>query len=510
MRRVENPGEVVIKERLETLEWALSTSKYESEAENIRGAIAGYRSGLIGYTKHFTLIYAGRVVDTAPTYGSFVTDRQERLDRYAAAHGPHWLWYEPPLNVHPESQPKMLRSLSLHRADTWSNLGCWDIVQGFWKRSGWVARMPQTSGTQPSSLEPNFWRGADGKVFCQEAGPKQAFRSCLDSGATFPSLYKQDFKKLMIDEENYACQSVALNLTANGPIMGRMFELFVCVLDNDQKQLVDENHCAWPYHAKYLGGLCPVVEMAGVPHFDAEGREVQVRLSGMLPFVACYISSTPTRSTMFFGEDRKDILGSHRIPGQRKWDIAMPNGPPIPEVTWERYRDPKTQFWHRDGKIIDEDDPNIDFAHTVTFMKGTPQEYIHRTCPKEEVEALRSKEAAGKAAEDLNREIAARQQQRYPTVPTAGLGGTFGTPSNTGWGQQGGATSTPATSNSTSAWNNQGGQASDTGFSGQPVTSWMTTGGQQSGMQNVPNLYVPPHGQGPGMIPNLGKPFQKT
>jgi hypothetical protein len=231
-------------------------------------------------------------------------------------------------------------------------------------------------------------------------GPKQAFRSMLDSGATYPSLYREDFHKLMIDEHNYAAQSVEILNTANGVLRSRLFELFVCVLDEQQKQLVDEAHCAWPYHAKYLGGLCPVVEAQGTIQYDPMGKEISNRLSGLLPFVACYMSSTPTRNTLFLGEDRKDVLGSHRMPGHRKWDIALPVGPPIGDyITWGRYGDPKTTFSHRNGKIIDEDDPNSDFASTVTFMKGTNQEYSHRNYPKEEIETARANSSKRKTDE---------------------------------------------------------------------------------------------------------------
>jgi hypothetical protein len=395
---------------LKALRWTLANkTKFDAEAENIRGAIAAYESGDIAYSDHFTILYAGKVVDTAPNYGAFVVDRQERLDRYAKAHGPHWLWYEPPLNVAPESRPQMLGSLALHRIQNYTNLGAWHINQGFWKRAGWVMRMAATFGAEPSLLEPNFLRATDGSVYCQESGPKQAFRSILDSGATFPSLYKADFAKLMIDEQNYAAQSVEVLNTANGVIYGRLYELFVSVLDEQQRQLVDENHCAHPYHAKYLGGLCPVVEAQGSLEYDAEGREVSTRLSGLVPFLACYVSSAPTRNTLFLGEDRKDVLGSHRVPGGRKWDIHLPTGPPPGnDEVLLKYGDPKTTFSHRDGKIVDEDDPKMDFASTITFMSGTPQARTIRNCPKEDMDAKR--EARKKEEESTARNQAATDE----------------------------------------------------------------------------------------------------
>ena len=71
---------------------------------NIKAAIDAYESGKVGYTKNYTLIWAGQVVDTAATYGEFCVDRKERLDRYAEKYGAHWLWWESPLDIHPKDQ----------------------------------------------------------------------------------------------------------------------------------------------------------------------------------------------------------------------------------------------------------------------------------------------------------------------------------------------------------------------------------------------------------------------
>jgi len=191
--------------------------------------------------------------------------------------------------------------------------------------------------------------------------------------------------------------------------------MFVCVLDESHRGLVDASDCAHPYHATYLGGLCPVVEVQGTMQYDAQGMEINNRLSGLLPFIACYISSTPTRNTMFLGEDRKDVLGSHRIPAHRKWDIALPitqrDGD---EEIDAKYGDPKTTFSHRRGRIVDQDDPLMNFASTVTFEKGTPQEYSIRNCPKEEMDTLRDQQR--RDAEAKFRELAMFAQRR-PDIP---------------------------------------------------------------------------------------------
>ena len=57
---------------------------------------------------------------------------------------------------------------------------------------------------------------------------------------------------------SYGAQSVTPCYTASGLSINRLFELFVSVLDNDGKQLVDPNNAVYPLSHKYLGGLCPV------------------------------------------------------------------------------------------------------------------------------------------------------------------------------------------------------------------------------------------------------------
>lgn len=56
---------------------------------NITAAVDAYNTGSIGFSDHYTLIYAGHVVDTTcKTYNEFMVDRRERLDRYFEQYGP--------------------------------------------------------------------------------------------------------------------------------------------------------------------------------------------------------------------------------------------------------------------------------------------------------------------------------------------------------------------------------------------------------------------------------------
>lgn len=66
---------------------------------------------------------------------------------------------------------------------------------------------------------------------------------------------------LNIDMNAYSAQIITEFVTATGPARSRLFELFVCVLNNDGKQLVDPNNAVCSLSQKYLGGLCPVTQV---------------------------------------------------------------------------------------------------------------------------------------------------------------------------------------------------------------------------------------------------------
>lgn len=114
-------------DRINALLKGLESSQNSEEKTNIQGAIDAYRSGQIGYSKQYTLIWAGKVVDVADTYADFAVDRKERLDRYEKDYGPHWLWFESPLWVHPDSQAKAMRCAVVGREPSYNEFGLYYI-----------------------------------------------------------------------------------------------------------------------------------------------------------------------------------------------------------------------------------------------------------------------------------------------------------------------------------------------------------------------------------------------
>jgi hypothetical protein len=397
-----------VADRIAVLEDALRTSEFTPEAENVQAAIDGYRNGDIRYSTQYTLIWNGQIVDRAGTYADFTADRMARLDRYLEAYGPHWLWWESPLEVHPNNAPRQSRCSSLDRSIAYHGLGQYYIHQAFWKRADWVRRLPLgISAMLPPDMAVNFLTNEDGRVYCQSEGPKLVYTSLLDSGATFPSLYASDFHDLGIDANNYAAQTIENLETANGTVQARTYEMFVSpVQQGTLESLVDENDAVWPYHAKYLGGLCPVTTVANaITEPDANGFMINQRLSGLLPFLACYVTSTPTRNCLFLGEDRNDVMGGHKTPGHRRWDISMPSTQPLPRDTWRMYGHPKIRFSHRDGMIINQDRDDIRHASTTKVWPGYQTETVIQHNPRaecDEAEARRQADVVAQAPPPIN------------------------------------------------------------------------------------------------------------
>lgn len=209
---------------------------------------------------------------------------------------------------------------------------------------------------------------------CHEPGPKLIFRSLLDSGASFPSLYRSDFEALGISSQQYGAQSVAHVLTANGEVERRIYELHVEIAGNDGTPIIDPESPVLPDFPRYIGGLSPVFYEDDEPLMNENGYETNGRLSGVMPFLAPYVSMTPAKNMILMGENRNDVLGSHKMPTQRRWQINFDQTPASREH-WSSYQDPLITFSHRDGRFVDQD-----LAPAVTRVAlniGLPNESFH-------------------------------------------------------------------------------------------------------------------------------------
>lgn len=307
--------QAAVAERLELLRDVLSTSVALAEQENIRAAITGYDDGAIPYSAAWTLIYAGRIVDTCPTYSSFCLDRSARLDRYAAAHGPGFLWYEPPLqraSGDPNGDAELLAYKGTclgnergRRHDSYG-MGHWDVHMGFRRRNEFTSR----------TLTPREGRILAASDFRKATAPDTEaktvfFEMLADSGATLPVLDSGDLALLGIQRGKYAAQSAQSVATAGGSKNGFIYEMDCGIYAgaNEGETLVTADKDIWPAEPQVLGGTIPVLVL----------ERVKTRLSGMLMWHVCYTSSAPGTFKCWIGEDRMEVLGAGRMPGQMRW-----------------------------------------------------------------------------------------------------------------------------------------------------------------------------------------------
>jgi hypothetical protein len=211
----------------------------------------------------------------------------------------------------------------------------------------------QTPNYGPSPDSQNFIE-VNSETFCQLEGPKLIIQCLLDSGASFPSLYESDFKALGIQKAWYGAQSVVVVSTANGAVPRRVFEVHVEIAGNPGTPIIDPNNPVNPQYSRYVGGVSPVTMDEHEPIPDENGAVGNNRLSGIMPFVAPYVSITPSRNTILMGEDRNDVLGGHKMPPTRKWMVGMDQDPRS-RAHWPAFGDPLIRFTHRNGLLVDED-----------------------------------------------------------------------------------------------------------------------------------------------------------
>ncbi|KAI0021127.1 hypothetical protein F4780DRAFT_790581 [Xylariomycetidae sp. FL0641] len=366
-----------INKRLDTLRWALDTCRCAAEEVNIRAAIQGYETGAIPYTTNFTLIYAGHIVDTCPNYRSFCVDRRERLDRYYAMHGEGWLWQEPPLAF---TGPRVAakKAGALFRKNDYWEIGRYPCYLRYTMDKSYLARTKKDAKSRLKEMRKSsrsrYYGGTDsnGKTYEKEGGfdfgtdpdsnreVSQVLTSILDTGATFPMIARKDMQGFQIDLDRYAAQGVMSINVVEGTVDQRFYEMYVNVCDEFGKGLVgDGDDAVWQDQPRNLGGFYPVQ----VSNDNNPRPGYGDRLSGMVPFEACYISSAPTMRQIWLGEDRRDVLGASRMPGQLRFDSdkqVYPQKPQELEFLRKQTQAPdKIVFLHNIGvdSVLTDTDP---------------------------------------------------------------------------------------------------------------------------------------------------------
>ncbi|KAI0976813.1 hypothetical protein F4678DRAFT_468923 [Xylaria arbuscula] len=279
-----------ISRRLELLRWVLDNSE----------SIQGYESGQILYSHEFTLLYAGHIVD-----------KSERLDRYFARHGPGWLWQEPPL-AGPGNDVLGMKGTCLNRESLMDkyHIGVYQAILEFRAHRRRVSRgrshrHSRTEGDQNTNQK-------------QDVDASCRLGTLLDSGATFPIILESDLARLNINISKYPAQGVMDVSVVGGKSKLKFYEMDVSIRGEDGSSLVAQgDEAVWPKERRDLGGFCPVLAQEDPP---GNNPNFINRLSGMIPFDACYMSSGPSMGRMWLGEDRRDVLGINRLPAHLRFD----------------------------------------------------------------------------------------------------------------------------------------------------------------------------------------------
>ncbi|KAK1598393.1 uncharacterized protein LY79DRAFT_500588, partial [Colletotrichum navitas] len=246
-----------IASRIELLTDSLEDSHFPPERANIAAAVSLYRAARIPYSANWALLYAGHLVDFAPTYASFTADRADRLDRYARLHGEGWLWIEPPLAREPGGPTffSARRGTFLPENDSSYDMGHYSVTMSFRRMKNLVYRGAPVADASGKRKLDRLSRGSDddddneGMIKAGEswpayfsdedsdapdnissepapspalrasrpsrhprmtrdhAAPTLHFRMLLDSGATLPLIYDRDARALGIRRATYAAVS---------------------------------------------------------------------------------------------------------------------------------------------------------------------------------------------------------------------------------------------------------------------------------------------------------------
>ncbi|KAM0422831.1 hypothetical protein ACHAPD_001297 [Fusarium lateritium] len=317
-------------------------------------------------------------------------------------YGEGWLWYEPPLAPKGNHQTEQLMAATWAQSSDDSGLLTgykpynWEISMGFKRVKGFHGRFTQRLGKPGRSKNGKvllyqtklreIGSNERGPCFVEDdnddTAPRVCFKMLLDSGATHPSLHDTDLKYIGIDRRTYPAQThISISTAESSTAVARVYEMRVDVCRYNGESLVGDDPI-FPNERRELGGIAPVMVLVKSTPDESEplsewyeealenGEDVseeamakrykgsqESRLSGMLPFQVCYFAGAPGQPHFWFGEDRRDVLGADRMPGQQRWERHLkPKGVQRPKEVSHLDR-PTVAFDHQmDGlKLLDTD-----------------------------------------------------------------------------------------------------------------------------------------------------------
>lgn len=229
------------------------------------------------------------------------------------------------------------------------------------------------------------------------AAPRVCFKMLLDSGATHPSLHNTDLQYLGIDRKKYPAQThIAVATAESATAIARVYEMRIDVCRHNGESLVGDDP-VFPHERRQLGGIAPVMVLVESTPDESQplsewyqeavenGEDVsekamaqrykgsqESRLSGMFPFQVCYFAGVPGKSVFWFGEDRRDVLGADRMPGQQRWESHLRvQGVQRPEEVAGLDR-PTVIFDHQlDGLRLIDTDSGEDPRTSLLTIEGT-------------------------------------------------------------------------------------------------------------------------------------------
>lgn len=192
--------------------------------------------------------------------------------------------------------------------------------------------------------------------------PTIFFDMLLDSGAEIPILLHDDFHLLGYTKDDMnAATVVELNAAAGQVSMGLCFELLVGLdLHGSATSSPVDGGNRRPEAHFFPTRVIKLDPSVKAPPFGTYSGD---RLSGILPFLAYYVSSAPGRDTLCLGDERVDVLGMHKLPAGLEYDPFIKRQGPgqvreILKQTGQLRKLSKVIFEHevqRGKRLVDQD-----------------------------------------------------------------------------------------------------------------------------------------------------------